>query len=369
MKRAETSSNWSDLPQYILELILRYLIVPDRLRFGSVCHPWCIAQTKCQCLLPQLPLLFISIISGDTRKGAFHSYSFYSLTERKILRVPMPYLKDFCTCVSSSHGWLLFQSNDDLLVSLENAECVRLPKLLKDKFSVFYRDCLFFSTPADPHGVVFIRKSDHTFLLYRRRRKRFVEYEWKGAVASNTIFFEGKLYAFCKDWSLAVFDPLFPGNNVSKLEIELKSNTKIILHMQHCVYVLVESCGEILMVRIMAQYGHSPSCEVFRADLTAMEWVKLEDIGDSTLYLSKTSAISVCASKVGGCKGNHIYYLPRACDGGFDTSKGSYMEFELGSRDGLTIHSVPHNPAYGFSYTSAGAWVTPCLPEFQTSSF
>lgn len=69
--------------------------------------------------------------------------------------------------------------------------------LPRDRRRFHYLDCLFFSTPSDPDGVLFVRKSDNTFLLYRLCDRQFHEHEWKGSVvASNTIFHEGKLYTF-----------------------------------------------------------------------------------------------------------------------------------------------------------------------------
>lgn len=71
---------------------------------------------------------------------------------------------------------------------MKDMECIYLPR---GEPSVHYLDCLCFLTPSNPNGVIFVRKSNNTFLLSRR-----CDQQWKETVMSNTIFFEGKLYTF-----------------------------------------------------------------------------------------------------------------------------------------------------------------------------
>lgn len=53
----EETSSWADLPQCLLDLIMKRLCIPDRLRFGSVCLQWCIAQKQSLSLLSFIVIL------------------------------------------------------------------------------------------------------------------------------------------------------------------------------------------------------------------------------------------------------------------------------------------------------------------------
>lgn len=210
-------------------------------------------------------------------------------------------------CISSSCGWLLFECESmcmkctSFLYNPLMEKCIRLPRVLKHSC---YVDCLYFSTRVDPIGVLFARKSNNTFLLYRLKYpcrspkiifsvlyglkdlccSPFHQYEWKETVVSNTIFCQGKLYTLnYQDWSLSVEDPLFPRKKITCLKIKLEVERKYPLFMrEEPVCVLVESCEEILMVRVMGEHRF----DVFWANLVGMVWEKVKNLGDRMLFLS-----------------------------------------------------------------------------------
>ncbi|RWR81482.1 F-box domain-containing protein/DUF295 domain-containing protein [Cinnamomum micranthum f. kanehirae] len=354
---------WSDLPQCLLELILQRLSMPDRLLFGSVCRSWCIAKRQCR-VLP-----FIIFYRFVTRK---ETIEIFSLPDKRIYKMQVQEIDARSLCISTSHGWMLFQPDNTYFTSVlvKNEEHVVLPRL---EFSVCYLDCLFFSTQLDPDGVIFVRKSNNTFLLYRCCERQFYEHQWRETVVSNTIFFEGKLYALSinkgknrklhslsdEDWNLTVINPLFPDDSATvKMKLKLRNNTQLLPTLKNRVFVLVESCGEILIVRMMGNGGLIFKCDVFRADLTEMEWMKVESLGDRMLFLSHGSSISVSAREM-SCKGNRIYYIPtpshrEAVYRAFGRTNTPFVEFELGG-DQMIIHSLPD-----YQYFVIGcAWLTP----------
>lgn len=200
-------------------------------------------------------------------------------------------------------------------------------------------------------------------------------------MVSNTIFFEGKLYTLSinkgkkrklhslsdvdwglqyEGWNLAVIDPLFPDDSATvKMKLKLRNNTQLLPTLENHVFVLVESCGEILIVRMMGNGGCNLNCDVFRADLTEMEWMKVENLGDRMLFLSHGSSISVSAREM-SCKGNRIYYIPTLSDRdkamckAFGRKNMPFVEFELGG-DRMIIHSLPE-----YQYSVVGCvWLTP----------
>ncbi|XXG42949.1 hypothetical protein AAC387_Pa01g3098 [Persea americana] len=335
-------SSWSNLLQCLLELILERLILHDRLRFGSVCHSWRIAQA--QCLHPpvsQLPSLVFRRGSSTER-----SIEFFSLTEKKIYKMPVPKCETpmrLLHCVSSSHGWLLFTSTNKneagFLFNPFIKKCVHLPST---ETSLFDLDCIFFSTPTDPDGVFHIMKGCRRFMLCSLKDpSQWSIFDQSGQedFVSNTIFCNGKLYALKDDWTLAIIDPLFPHDitnvNMENLRHFPRSPGLRVRDLQNHEYILVESSGEILIAKIIRCGLRNLKCEIFRADLPKMEWARVENLVDRMLFLTSTTSISICA-RATGCKGNRIYYILTLYD--------SYVEFELGSK-AMTTHSIPVDDA------------------------
>lgn len=346
--------DWSDLPQSILELVLKHLILPDHIRFGSVCCSWRITQK--QSLHPPLSQLPFLLLPIDFYR---RNIKFFSLSEKRIYKIPMPsnFTPKLGHCISSSHGWLLLEDRKKYnLFHLFNPfvekgkNYIQLPKTK----IVQYRNCLFFSTPSDPNGILLVMKSSNSFVLYRLNNQCCSwldsdDYCWERDIVSNIICHEGKLYAMNKDWSLTVVDFLLPHYSIISENLKFApGNSQPPLLSRWCneVCALVESCGEILMVKLTHCYNLGLSFDVFRADFTEMEWVKVENLGDRTLFINRTSAVSVCASKT-GCERNRIYYAFNGVDrikGLFTqldwNDEGRYMEFEL-ERDGLIFYSIP----------------------------
>lgn len=115
-------------------------------------------------------------------------------------------------------------------------------------------------------------------------------------------------------WNLAVVNPLCPGNTTfMNMKLNIGNDTHFLPTIGHHVFILVESFGEILLVRMMGTLVcgvvRGLRCDVLQADLTKMEWIKLENLGDRMLFLSEGSSVSICASEM-GCEGNRIFYTP-----------------------------------------------------------
>ena len=262
----DENSRWPALPQCLLEVILKRLTVPRSLCFGSVCRSWCIAQREC-CHHRGFP--FIVFYTSCSERCIVE---IFSLCDKRKYKMPLPKLELRSICLSSSHGWMLLQSTNKYLTLLvKDKECITLPM---EKLSFCYLDCLFFSTPSDPDDILFIRKSNNSFLLYRRCDRWFQEHQWKGGtVVSNTIFCRGKLYTFSlknynkitlralideewslndEKWNLAVVNPLCSGNTTfMNMKLNIGNDTHFLPTIGHHVFILVESFGEILLVRMM----------------------------------------------------------------------------------------------------------------------
>ncbi|KAJ8638924.1 hypothetical protein MRB53_015618 [Persea americana] len=365
-------ASWSDLPQSLLEEIVSRLARRQYLIFGSVCSSWRMAQTQCD-YPPAAPLPII-IYYFDEK-----CVRYFSPSKKKSLTAPLhngltPIGNGFFhgRFLSSSHGWLLMETKNDfgsepmfhLFNPFVKKYCndhfqnhIQLPKT---KGVVCYLHCVFFSTPSDPDGVLFVTSSDNSFLLYRLRlnnrydryqweRDRY-RYQWEGSgVISNFIFCKGKLYALKKDWSLAV---IYPRSPIIVTSVRME---KYLFPPPVKSHFLVESCGEILMVTTSfwsIDMASDMRVHVSRADMIKMEWVKVENLGNRTMFLSSASSFSVCAPEM-GIKSNSIYYSFIGIKCKTDWEK--YGEVELASDGTLRGERDPYG-IRGF------AWVLSCLP-------
>lgn len=339
----ETTSNWSDFPQPLLELILKPLTLPDHLRCASVCRSWRKAQrATLHHPAPHAPFLIVRGMINN-----IISSQLFSLSEKRMEKTPVPHR--FCpqSTISSSGGWLLLQDSDDTHIKfLFNPFTNTRVDLPEAEEFVHYHYCLFFSTQADPDGALLVTKSNNKFLLCRlndQSNRTFHQVEWKRtSFISNVVFFQGKLHGLNEDGSLVLADPLFATSEV-KMGMKLQKSRLPEWHRFQGFY-LVESCGQLLLVRVLVVHT-GLSFDVFRADLTEWEWKEIENLGDRALFLSRKGSVSVCASET-GCKANRIYYVPSVIEWSLylfkqsNGMKGIYVEFELG-KDGLDIPSIP----------------------------
>ncbi|KAJ8638428.1 hypothetical protein MRB53_012695 [Persea americana] len=263
-------------------------------------------------VIPQAPLLLLP--RSFTGLAFFFNLSNKKITYTMSLSCPVCFGYSF-RCISSSCGWLLFECESmcmkctSFLYNPLMEKCIRLPRVLKHSC---YVDCLYFSTRVDPIGVLFARKSNNTFLLYRLKYpcrspkiifsvlyglkdlccSPFHQYEWKETVVSNTIFCQGKLYTLNdQDWSLSVEDPLFPRKKITCLKIKLEVERKYPLFMRE----------------------------------------------------EPTSSLSISTPKN---KGNSIYYIPKS-------TAVSYVEYELDG-DEPTAHSIGHGGGIGCAWIQLG---------------
>ncbi|KAK1283900.1 hypothetical protein QJS10_CPB21g00436 [Acorus calamus] len=101
----KTTRPWSKLPLPFVKHLLRRLQIPDYIRFSSVCHAWHISKKRTQTLPSQrLPWL---LLPRDVNEP---SVTFYSLSEHRTYRIPLPPIKG-SECISTVRGWLLFERN------------------------------------------------------------------------------------------------------------------------------------------------------------------------------------------------------------------------------------------------------------------
>nr|XP_010936405.1 putative F-box protein At5g55150 [Elaeis guineensis] len=121
--------DWSELPHDLLGSILERLPVADHHRCGLVCSSWRSA-TKSNLFAPaaQSPWLMLPFNPRATSPSAKSSAQFYSLSERKVYRIPLPDppVSDRL-CIGSSHGWLIAADETSELHLLNPITRAQLP--------------------------------------------------------------------------------------------------------------------------------------------------------------------------------------------------------------------------------------------------
>nr|DAD43922.1 TPA_asm: hypothetical protein HUJ06_002152 [Nelumbo nucifera] len=129
-EKNKTNPWCSELPDDIIELILRRLDVLDYIRFYSVCKLWRsvavgmdLGYSLCCRGLPWL------MFTCDAKT---QTYGFFSLSESRKYYIPLPTAGGLAHCCGSSQGWLLMCNSASggcfLLNPFSGAE-IKLPRL------------------------------------------------------------------------------------------------------------------------------------------------------------------------------------------------------------------------------------------------
>ncbi|KAF7142655.1 hypothetical protein RHSIM_Rhsim05G0099400 [Rhododendron simsii] len=141
---------------------------------------------------------------------------------------------------------------------------------------------------------------------------------------THTIGFNGKFYALSLQGTVAVIE-----ETDYRLRILGLSKSRAVPSappMRFKEY-LVESNGEILLVFLIVSRKSIRSVdnlEVYRLQFDTLSWVKMEGIGDRTLFVGTNCCLSVSASEV-GCIRNCIYFSYQTVEGWwvYDMERGS----------------------------------------------
>ncbi|KAI8554753.1 hypothetical protein RHMOL_Rhmol05G0122100 [Rhododendron molle] len=141
---------------------------------------------------------------------------------------------------------------------------------------------------------------------------------------THAIGFNGKFYALSLQGTLAVIEEIDSRLRITGLS---KSRAVPSVSSMHFKEYLVESNGEILLVfQIVSRKSirSVDNVEVYRLRFDTLSWVKMERIGDRTLFLGTNCCLSVNASEV-GCMRNCIYFSCETVEGWwiYDMERGS----------------------------------------------
>ncbi|MCD9559022.1 hypothetical protein HAX54_016738 [Datura stramonium] len=131
---------------------------------------------------------------------------------------------------------------------------------------------------------------------------------------SNAIFFDGKFYALSLQGTLAVVEE----SHKSQFQVTQLSRKRAIPSncSKHFIEYFLESNGEILLIFLISERSKRmvDKVEVFKLQIEDLSWLKLDNLGDRTLFAGINCCMSVPASQV-GCRNNCVYFTHSPING------------------------------------------------------
>ncbi|KAK4739842.1 hypothetical protein R3W88_003539 [Solanum pinnatisectum] len=115
---------------------------------------------------------------------------------------------------------------------------------------------------------------------------------------NNAIIFEGKFYALSLQGTLAVIEEVENQFQVMRLKYLVESNGEILL-----IFLILERSNRVV-----------DKVEVFKLKIEDFSWLKLENLGDRTLFAGIKCGMPVPASQI-GCRNNCVYFTHHYIDG------------------------------------------------------
>ncbi|XP_059310782.1 uncharacterized protein LOC132062176 [Lycium ferocissimum] len=164
-------------------------------------------------------------------------------------------------------------------------------------------------------------------------------------ILTNAIGLEGRFYAISLQGTLAVTEESESMFQVTKLS---KSRAVPSVFSKHFTEYLLESNGEILLIFLISEQSTRKvdRVEVFKLQMDDLSWIKLDNLGNRTLFAGTNCCMSVNASQL-GCRSNCIYFNEYATN--------TWMFYEMGSATILPCFDV-----YG-SQTKSPVWEEPIV--------
>ncbi|MCD7457457.1 hypothetical protein HAX54_035105 [Datura stramonium] len=130
---------------------------------------------------------------------------------------------------------------------------------------------------------------------------------------SNAIIFEGKFYALSLQGTLAVIEVIEDQFQVTRLSRRRAIPSS---YSKQFIEYLLESNGEILLIFLISERSNRvvEKVEVFKLQIEDLSWLRLDNLGDRTLFAGIKYCMSVPASQV-GCRKNSVYFTHHSIDG------------------------------------------------------
>ncbi|KAK4428837.1 hypothetical protein Salat_1183600 [Sesamum alatum] len=297
---------WPNLPHQLIGMLARQPnLMQNITSFGGVIKSWRSASRQCysndgKARWPQLVEITEEKGTEHQKSGRLHTieisfheeypYCYYKRRSYKKW-YPGMYFK------GHSHGELVVMRENpaDLYLWEPARECYRYLPAWDPNLA--FKMCTLSSSPDDPNGcnvLVLTGACSPAFAFFRRSKDE-------------------------KAWTIedcTVKEPYAPNQNMQFTNAIGFQGNFTRLYPLNCQgnsgSIWLNHVEKILLVFLISRkwIDHVEDVEVFRLDIPNLSWVKVESLGDRTLFLEDECCMEVTASKV-GCKKNCIYFSHR----------------------------------------------------------
>lgn len=322
VKEANSARPWPDLPRQLINLIGKKPALMDGISFGGTSKTWRTAPRQCN-PAGKTPWLQLSTGEGDGRCKEWHGRPhphFFIITVRRGEYWPYP-SRGVYECpeeyfVGYSHGVLVTLCSTPSECKYRYAEGSAYSRLPPWDANIPIKRAAPITKPLWFNACVLVLTgiSSPAFLFY----KPGVAREWikqdciivdpHSPVGSqpretfmrftSAIGFEGKFYALSLQGTLAVIEETDSGLGITSLG---RSRAIPSAPSRHFREHLVESDGEILLVFLISRKWINvvDDVEVFSLDPGNLSWIKMENLGNRTLFVGADFCMPVHGSRVG----------------------------------------------------------------------
>lgn len=300
------------IPIDIVESVLMCMNPKDVVRLSTTCKEWRVAALRFDITMSKTPWLFT--VADD-------SYILQNIIDENMsfkIRIP-DFLLGRKFINDSSYGWLVLKSKQNGIITLLNPFSraqLDLPALANPGPVFLHMS----SPPTKPDCVVLLVDVGKLYVWRPGDTSWNIEENMDIKYYMSTISLQGQFYAIAYPYYRLITFQVLP-LRVRKLNVPPPMDIRNIL--MYDVF-LVESCGEILLVCIrmpcLDRVGHDifmlrhNMCDkhqviLFRLDLKNETWIKIESLGDQTLFLKNNiQAMSISAHDA-KCYGNCMYSI------------------------------------------------------------
>ncbi|KAJ3688010.1 hypothetical protein LUZ61_017174 [Rhynchospora tenuis] len=283
------SVSWADIPVDIVQELLSFLPLPDRIRLVSVCKAW-IPFTKSIQDSEDFPWLMCSSDCGslkffDTFHGVENSLQMEWLGSDG--KLALHFSKD---------GWVIAsdRKNSLFLFNPLTRQGIQLPSTLSDHW-LLYMPFSFSSVPTNSDCIVLAVWNTFdscTLITWHRGRvtwkSQHVEFQDDLFRVASTcpVFYNDEFYILGRKGDLLIFNPIT--KECRFLNITVPVHFWGVPGIRKDCYLL-EFRGELIYV---LQESMTASYVVYKLDQSKMVWAELDDLGDMTTFLSSKNCMS-----------------------------------------------------------------------------
>ncbi|XP_050203300.1 uncharacterized protein LOC126653447 [Mercurialis annua] len=275
-------------------------------------------ETTSELVSPPHPWLAIRYAKDETytKEGNI----LFNVSENKCYKGIISDVQDKVICTSFG-GWFMLkddsESKDYYLLNPISTKKLELPSLECDADDIFF---ILSSSPLNSNCYVLcISNTEKAIWFCRPGDEKFIKQETFDLLCSP-VMFQGKLYCTTIFYQLVVID--FKGS-------ELEFSTINTEHDQFDVYggtlfsrmtnrnYLIEFHGELLYVSAVYYGFYNNDVATFivsKFDLSRNRWMKMDSIGDWTIFLSFQRGTCCIAEETSNVKKNSIYFVNKSDD-------------------------------------------------------